>query len=326
MAKVKLTRRRFMHGAMQGALVGTGIAFVPSIVSGQGSKLGPVKVFIGSNPSFGGIMIADQKKFFEQEGLSVELTYFASGATAVDAFRAGRGDIVGCGDLPSLRLWQQNGVGLCPLANYGDLSVVVAKKSIAKPADLKGKKVGVLLGGTVEYFAKLWLGSGGVDLKDVEVINLRPMEMVAGLTRGDIDAFVVFQPFGWMATKADSNAHIVTTAEPYFREWLVVNTAPDYAKAHAAELDAFLKALDKSGKWIVGNMDEATQLIGKSLRMDDLATVKMMLQTIDWRIAYTKKFRADMDNLAKFFNVPIDWKKNFDSAPLAKLGPSYVEA
>ena len=52
-------------------------------------------------------MIADQKKFFEQEGLSVEITNFASGATAVDAFRAGRGDIVGCGDLPSLRLWQQ---------------------------------------------------------------------------------------------------------------------------------------------------------------------------------------------------------------------------
>jgi len=186
--------------------------------------------------------------------------------------------------------------------------------------------VGVLLGGTVEYFAKLWLASGALDLKDVDVINLRPMEMVAGLTRGDIDAFVVFQPFGWMATKADSNSHIVTTAEPFFREWLVVNTAPDYAKSHPAEIDAFLKALDRSGKWIVENMDEATQLIGKSLRMDDLATVKMMLQTIDWKIAFTRKFRADMDNLAKFFNVPIDWKKNFDSAPLARLGPSFVEA
>ena len=132
----------------------------------------------------------------------------------------------GAGDLPSLRLWQQNGVGLCPLANYGDLSVVVAKKSITKPADLKGKKVGVLLGGTVEYFAKLYLASGGVDLKDVEVVNLRPMEMVTGLVRGDIDAFVIFQPFGWMAPKADPDAHIVTTAEPFFREWLVVNTAP----------------------------------------------------------------------------------------------------
>jgi ABC-type nitrate/sulfonate/bicarbonate transport system substrate-binding protein len=74
MTKRNLTRRRFVQGAVQGALVGTGLVFTPSIVSAQGTKLSPVKVFIGSNPSFGGIMIADQKKFFEQEGLPVELT------------------------------------------------------------------------------------------------------------------------------------------------------------------------------------------------------------------------------------------------------------
>ena len=317
-----LTRRCFLHNTA----IGVGAALAPSIGWAQDSKLGQAKVFIGSNPSFGGIMIADQKKFFEQEGLPVELTYFASGATAVDAFRAGRGDIVGAGDLPSLRLWQQNGIGLCPLANYGDLSVVVARKPISKPTDLRGKKVGILLGGTVEYFAKLYLASGGLDFKDIEVINLRPMEMVTGLVRNDIDAFVVFQPFGWMAMKADPNVQIVTTAEPYFREWLVVNTTPEYAKAHPAELNAFLKALDRAGRWIVENMDEATQLVGKSLRMDDLATVKMMLLTIDWKIAFTKKFRTDMEHLANFFGVPIDWKKNFDSGPLARLGPSYVEA
>jgi len=322
MIEFKHTRRSFVAKALGGAAM---TFSAPFIVRGQDKKLEPVKVFIGSNPSFGGIMIGEQKGFFAAEGVSVEVTYFASGATAVDAFRAGRGQIVGAGDLPSLRLWQQNGIGLCPLANYGDLSVVVAKKSITKPADLRGKKVGVLLGGTVEYFAKLYLASGGVGIKDVDVINLRPMEMVAGLTRGDIDAFVVFQPFGWMAMKADADAHIVTTAEPYFREWLVVSTTPDYAKTNPAELNAFLKALDKAGTWIAGNMDEATQLIGKSLRMDDLATVKMMLQTIDWKIAYTKKFRRDMEQLGTFFNVPIDWSKNFDSAPLAKLGPSYIE-
>jgi hypothetical protein len=32
-----------------------------------------------------------------------------------------------------------------------------------------------------------------------------------------------------------------------------------------------------------------------------------------------------MERLGKFFNVPIDWKKNFDPEPLAKLGGSYVE-
>jgi ABC-type nitrate/sulfonate/bicarbonate transport system substrate-binding protein len=150
--------------------------------------------------------------------------------------------------------------------------------------------------------------------------------MVTGFVRGDIDAFVIFQPFGWRATQADSNAHIVTTAAPFFREWLVVNATPEYAKNHGEELVAFLKGLDEAGKWITGNMDEATQIVAKSLRMDDVATVKMMLETVDWSIAYTKKFRSDMEKIAQFFQVPLDWTKSFDSRHLARLGPAFVEA
>jgi ABC-type nitrate/sulfonate/bicarbonate transport system substrate-binding protein len=316
------TRRRFL-----GAMVGGGAVLTVGSggASGQDKRLDEVKVFTGTNPSFGGIYIAQQKGFFESQGLPIQVTNFASGATAVDAFRAGRGDLVGAGDLPSLRLWHQGGIGICPIASYGDLSVIVAKKSITKPADFRKKKIGILLGATVEYFAKLYLASGGLEIKDVDVVNLRPMEMVTGLVRGDIDAFVIFQPFGWMAVKADPDAHIVTTAAPYFREWLVVNAAPEYAKAHPSELVAFVKALDQAGKWIAGNIDDASQIIAKSIRMDDVHTVKMMLEGIDWSIAYTRKFRADMERIAEFFGVPVDWSKSFNSEPLARLGAVYVE-
>ena len=85
---------------------------------------------------------------------------------------------MGAGDLPSLRLWQQGGIGICPLASYGDLSVIVAKNSITKPADFRQKKVGILLGAAAESLVKFYLASGGVDVKDVDVVNLRPMEMV----------------------------------------------------------------------------------------------------------------------------------------------------
>ena len=66
-----------------------------------------------------------RRAFLKRKACRLEITNFASGATAVDAFRAGRGDVVVAGDLPSLRLWQQGGIGLCPQANYGDLSIIV---------------------------------------------------------------------------------------------------------------------------------------------------------------------------------------------------------
>jgi ABC-type nitrate/sulfonate/bicarbonate transport system substrate-binding protein len=318
-----ISRRALVKGA---GVAGTALAFNKTVgARAQGKPLEKMLIFIGTTPQFSNVVVAADKGFFEKEGLPVEITNFASGATAVDAFRAGRGHIVVAGDLPSLRLWQQGGIGLCPQANYGELSIIVSSKNINKPADLKGKKVGVLLGSTSEYFTKLYLASGDIDYKDIDAINLRPAEMVTGLVRGDIDAFVIWQPFGWKAMEADKNVKILTTANSYFHEWEICSTNAQYAKDHPAELLAFLKGLDAAGKWIPGNVTEASQIVSKSLRMDDANLAKMMIEKIDWNITYTKKFRSDMDKLSRFVNMNIDWNTMFDSKPLAKLGSSYVE-
>jgi ABC-type nitrate/sulfonate/bicarbonate transport system substrate-binding protein len=319
-----LSRRALVKGA---SIAGASIALGGTIgARAQTKTLQKMSIFIGTTPHFGNVVIALEKGFLEKEGLPAQITNFASGATAVDAFRAGRGDVVVAGDLPSLRLWKQGGIGICPQSNYGDLSVIVSKKSINTPADLKGKKVGILIGSTSEYFAKLYLASGNIDYKDIDVINLRPAEMVTGLVRGDIQAFVIWQPFGWKAIEADKDAKILTTGRPYFHEWEMCSTNAQYAKDHPAELVAFLKGLDAAGKWIPKNVVEASEIIAKSLRMDDPNLAKQMIEKIDWNIAYTKKFRSDMDTLSHFISSSIDWSKMFDQQFLAKLGPTYVEA
>jgi ABC-type nitrate/sulfonate/bicarbonate transport system substrate-binding protein len=319
----KMDRRTFLKTASIGSVAVT-LGSRQSVLA-QTNRLEPMSIFIGTTPHFGNIVVGSEKGFFEKEGLQVQVTNFASGATAVDAFRAGQGHLVVAGDLPSLRLWKQGGIGLCPQANYGELSIIVAKKSINKPADLRNKKVGVLVGSTSEYFVKLYLASGGIDYKEIDAINLRPAEMVTGLVRGDIDAFVIWQPFGWRALEADSNAHIVTTGAPYFHEWEMVNTMPEYAKTHSSEIVAFLRGLDQAGKWIPANLNEAAQIVAKSLRMDDVGIAKRMLEKIDWNIAYTRKFRSDMDRVGAFVGIPIEWSKMFEARFLAQLGPTYVE-
>ena len=77
--------------------------------------------------------------------------------------------------------------------------------------------------------------------------------------------------------------------------------------------------------WIPGNLNEAAQVVAKSLRMDDVALAKQMLEKIDWNIAYTQKFRSDMDRIGTFVGIPVEWSKMFDAKFLAQLGPSYVE-
>jgi ABC-type nitrate/sulfonate/bicarbonate transport system substrate-binding protein len=287
-------------------------------------KLQKMDIFIGTTPHFGNVIVGAQKGFFEKEGLPVEITNFASGSIAADAFRTGSGSILVAGDLPSIRLWQQGFVGICPQANYEELSVIVSRNTIKKPGDMKGKKVGVLMGSTSEFFAKLYLASGGMKPTDIDMINLRPAEMVTGLTRGDIDAFVIWQPFGWRAVAAVKDAHILATGRGYFHEWEAVTTRKDYAAARGEELLAFLRGMDAAGKWIPNNLDEAAKIVAAQIRLDDVKIARDMLAKIDWSLAYTAGFRKDMEIVAEFINAKINWNTMFDPKPLAKLGAAYV--
>ena len=275
-------------------------------------KLRKLQIVLGTTPQFGNVIVGLQKGFYEREGLPADITYFTSGSAATQAFRAGNGDVAVSGDLPSLRLWTGgDGVGLCPQAHY-DLSIIVTRDSIKSPQDMKGKKIGVLLGSTSEYFIGKYLAKGGMTTKDIDAINLTPAEMVTGLDRGDIDGFVLWQPFGWKAVETIKGVHILTDAGPYFQEWEACTVNKKYAASHQAELVAFLKGLDAAGKWIPGHLDDATQAVSQALRTQDVALVKRMLGQINWDISYTPKFRKDMDELALFIKQKIDWSTMFD--------------
>ncbi len=289
------------------------------------AKLRKMEVFIGTTPHFGNVIVGTEKGFFEKEGLPVAITNFASGSVAADAFRAGNGHVVVTGDLPAIRLWNQGNIGISPQANYDELSIIVGRSYIKSAADMRGRKVGVLIGSTSEFFVQLYLARGNVKRNEVDLINLRPAEMVTGLARGDIDAFVIWQPFGWRALAAVKDARILTTGRGYFREWEAVTTTREYANTHAPELVAFLRGLDAAGKWIPKNLDEAAKLVAAQIRLDDPRLARDMMEKIDWSIAYTRKFRKDMEFISGFINVKLNWDTMFDKRFLGKLGSGYVE-
>lgn len=264
-----ISRRDALAGLGTLALAGAAGPFVLGGPARAQAKLEKMAIFMGTTPHFANVVVAQEGGHFKKFGLDTEITVFASGSVASEAFLAGKGHVVVTGDMPALKLWEKGLIGVSSQASYFDLSVIVAKKSITKPQDMKGKKVGVLMGSTSEYFIGKYLAGGGMTTKDVDVINLRPAEMVTGLAQGDIDAFVIWQPFGWRAVEAIKDAHIVTTAKPYFNEWEMVTSTKEYAAKHEAELVAFVKGLDSASKWIPGNVDEATKMVAKFLRMDN---------------------------------------------------------
>jgi taurine transport system substrate-binding protein len=74
-------------------------------------------------------------------------------------------------------------------------SMVVRNGSgISKPADLKGKKIGVPFVSTTHYHLMVGLEMWGIDPASVQILNMQPNQIAAAWERGDIDAGFVWGP------------------------------------------------------------------------------------------------------------------------------------
>jgi len=308
-------------------------AWVAFPVTSQAQDLVKARLFIGTTPQFSAIFVAENKNYFREFGVDMEVKVFTSGSAAAEAFRAGKGEFVNAGDWPTTKLWERgDAIGIAPFVYFTKMSCITAKNGLSKPSDLKGKNVGVFLGSTSEYFALLYMASEGLSFNNINVKNLRPADMVYALDRGDIDAFVIWEPFCTQSINnvSKDKVHLMSYGAGYFTEWQVQCVSPAFAKENPKAVEGVLKALNKANKFIKDHPDETVKIVAKRLKLDE-SVMKELLPRMTFDLSYTKAFRNDMNSLSKFMldkkvlDKPIDWKTAFDSSFLKKVDPSLVE-
>src|SRR5690349_15312243 len=136
-------------------------------VGGSISQMNKVAYFVALN-----------RKYFEQEGLTVESTAFASGTAALQNLIARNADVVEGAFEHTLRM-QAKGIGLMCLAVFGryPANVLVVRKSLADKiktiADLKGKKIGISAPGAATHnFIAGLMERAGVPWKEASYVSV----------------------------------------------------------------------------------------------------------------------------------------------------------
>ena len=136
------------------------------------------------------------------------------------------------------------------LDNIGKSEALVARdgSGIETPADLKGKKVAVPFVSTSHFhllvgMSKVW----NVDPREVEILNLKPPQIVAAWQRGDIDAAYVWPPALseiLKTGKAISDSEVIGAASVPTFDGLVVDKA--WAAENPKLMEAFTRVLAES--------------------------------------------------------------------------------
>jgi NitT/TauT family transport system substrate-binding protein len=159
--------------------------------SAKAAELQKLVVFSQPIPHYDSVWMADAKGYFRDVGLDVQFRQFASGTTALQAFKAGEGDIIFGGDFPGVQYWLENNKNyrlIAAIERDGKSYLVTANKSINKPADFKGKIVATRVGSTVDWFMSEYLSKNGLKKSDVTVKNLDGQIMPAALCNGYVIA------------------------------------------------------------------------------------------------------------------------------------------
>jgi ABC-type nitrate/sulfonate/bicarbonate transport system substrate-binding protein len=222
------------------------------------------------------IWVAKAKGYFVEKHLDIDFRLYESGHLAIGDLLAGKLDLATATEFGAVRhgLERADFRIISILTQTQDQQLVARKdRGITRLSDLRNKRVGVAQNTSSEYYLHLLLILEKIRYEDIQVVNLLPSEQVKAVTKGVVDAVMVWEPFATMAKQElGSNAVSWEGQSGQDEYWLLLSTAGVIEKKSRA-LRRFLAALSKAEDFIKNNDIEAMGIMQKQLERLNLAAV-----------------------------------------------------
>lgn len=225
--------------------------------------------------------LARDKGLFEKSGLKPDYIKFTASPPMFAALQSKSVDVVEIGLAPAM-IGRSQGIDITIFMVSVDVSntnvlVVQSGENVKSPADLKGKRIAALRGSTPYFGLVRYLDSAGLDLKDIQFIDLAAANVVPAFRRKDIDGSWVWSPWqdmliGMGGKRVVSNLDVGALSP---QVWAV---RTEWAKNNPETLQKFLKAINGGFHEIKTDAPLAAKQLAETLNIDP-AIAKQVLET-----------------------------------------------
>ncbi len=217
------------------------------------------------------LYIADQQKFFTQNGLNIAIRDYDSGVTAIRGMLKGEADIAEAAEFPFVRaLFEKEKIYLLACNDKFENDYIVGRKDrgITKISDLKGKRIGLARKTINEFYLGRFLALNGIPIQDATLIDVRPADSVKALATGDVDAIIAWQPYIWRAQKEIKEV-VIWPAQSSQAAFGVLACRGEWLGQHRDTVNRFLKSLHEAEDYLVRHPGEAKGIVRKRLNYDE---------------------------------------------------------
>ena len=237
------------------------------------------------NPDHGPIIVAEEKGFFADQNLEVEIVAPSDPADPPKLVAAGKANLA-VSYQPSQHLQVAEGL---PLMRVGTLVatplnclLVLEDGPIKTISDLKGKKVGFSVAGVEEALLTAILGRHDLGMSDIELVNVN-WSLSPSLMSGQVSAVIgAYRNFELNQMEIEGIAgrcfYVEEEGVPTYDELIYV------ANKDTMDTDLirrFLRATELATQYIVNHPDESWNVFkGYSVELDDELNAKAWLDTM----------------------------------------------
>lgn len=219
------------------------------------------------------MLIAVEKKLFEEQGLEAEIIYYPSGKRAlIEGLLEDKVDYISSAGIPFV--WQSfqhdDLMILTSLYSTDNHNRIIARKDagIFEISDLRGKKVATQRNSAVHYFLRSFMQEHQLPKQSIDLCYFKAENLPEKLALGEIDAFSMREPYISQALDAigEDNSIIFQAPGLYIQSDILV-ARRDYLKNNELITEKVLRALIKAEEFTQKHPQQAITIVANILKI-----------------------------------------------------------
>ena len=215
----------------------------------------PITLAVGIDPAFSPIFYAKQKNMFERAGLDVRVVQLAQAGDAMDGLIARQNVLAGGSETTAITRASRGDIrGLAVFGQSPKFIKLVARPEIGSPKDIK--KIGFVPGSASDFVTNKLLAKLGVNEKSISLVRGAPPEFPALLSRGDVDAYFLWEPWPTNGVKLGGKI-LMTSGDVGYSYNMILMASGAWLDHHAEEAKTLLRVLDQACKDIRADAERA---------------------------------------------------------------------